>query len=757
MKKKHKQTGNAHAWHFFCAGGFDQVRIDSARDLLSLDQLDQKLWVALACSTGNVHFDKKTLFMIDTDNDGRIRAPELIAAIKWSAGLLKNPDDLVPGGDGISFDMINDDSDEGRSLAVSVKNALKTIGKDESETLTLADAQALEKAFRAKGFNGDGIITEESAVDESLKSVIRDIISVTGSVVDRSEKPGIDIEKLNSFFSQLHEYDSWLTEAEQMKFTYPSGDNVKDPFEAVDIILSIKDKIDDYYLRCAVAEFDDNAADLFNNNEKGYIDFAGKILSADSHELAGFPLARIKGQNFLPLSSGLNPAWIEKVRKLESIVLKPCFGSRESLSLSDWDILLSIFKPLISWKSRKPNQGFDLIGKDRVRHLTCGTAKAQLTVLIEQDKAEEVFYSTISNIEKLIRLRRDLYKLSINFVNFKDFYSKGDPAIFQAGTLYLDQRSCNLCIKVDNPDKHSMTAAMAGTYLAYCDCTRKGESGKITIVAAFTNGDSENLMVGRNGVFYDRNGKDWDATIVKIIENPISIAQAFWQPYKGLVRVIESQVAKRATDAQTQSSEKLSQAANTAVNADKMKIDTPLQPKKLDIGIVAALGVAAGALGTFIATLLGYVAGIVKLGPLAVVGAIIGLVALISAPSIILAYTKLRKRNLGPILDASGWAINGRARINVPFGAILTHVAAIPPGSHRDISDPYAEKKSPWPKLLFICVLLYLAFTALNHFGYIDFWAGGLIGTKRDSLPHNIIIEKHFTSNAAKTQEDPPQ
>ena len=87
----------------------------------------------------------------------------------------------------------------------------------------------------------------------------------------------------------------------------------------------------------------------------------------------------------------------------------------------------------------------------------------------------------------------------------------------------------------------------------------------------------------------------------------------------------------------------------------------------------------------------------------------------------------------------------------------MTHVAAIPPGSHRDISDPYAEKKSPWPKLLFICVLLYLAFTALNHFGYIDFWAGGLIGTKRDSLPHNIIIEKHFTSNAAKTQEDPPQ
>ena len=54
----------------------------------------------------------------------------------------------------------------------------------------------------------------------------------------------------------------------------------------------------------------------------------------------------------------------------------------------------------------------------------------------------------------------------------------------------------------------------------------------MTIAAAFTAGDSDNLMVGRNGVFYDRKGRDWDATIVKIVEHPISIRQAFWLPYK---------------------------------------------------------------------------------------------------------------------------------------------------------------------------------------------------------------------------------
>ena len=42
--------------------------------------------------------------------------------------------------------------------------------------------------------------------------------------------------------------------------------------------------------------------------------------------------------------------------------------------------------------------------------------------------------------------------------------------------------------------------------------------------------------------------------------------------------------------------------------ADKSKIPSQ-PPKKLDIGIVAAIGVAAGAIGTFLATVMGYVAG----------------------------------------------------------------------------------------------------------------------------------------------------
>jgi hypothetical protein len=321
---------------------------------------------------------------------------------------------------------------------------------------------------------------------------------------------------------------------------------------------------------------------------------------------------------------------------------------------------------------------------------------------------------SLENVERLVRYRRDLSILCSNFVNFKDFYDGQDPAIFQAGTLYLDQRSCGLCLPVDDPAKHATLAGLAGAYLAYLDCVRKATGEKRQIVAAFTAGDSDNLMVGRNGVFYDRQGRDWDATITKIIDNPISLRQAFWSPYKKFVRFIEEQFAKRAAAADAESHTMLSTVAATTANLDKSK---PPEPKKLDVGTVAALGVAVGAVGAFATGIIGYTTGLLSLGVLPTIGAVLGVVLLISLPSVVLAYIKLRKRNLWPILDANGWAVNAKAKINVPFGRTLTGVAKLPPGSRRDPSDPFADRALPWKSVVFVALLLY---------GLFRWYGGGL-------------------------------
>src|SRR5262245_57375596 len=86
---------SSHRWRFLRAGGFEQVRIETAEDLLALDQLDQKLWVALACPIDGLEFDRRTLEILDVDKDGRIRAPEVLGAIRWASEVLRDPASLV--------------------------------------------------------------------------------------------------------------------------------------------------------------------------------------------------------------------------------------------------------------------------------------------------------------------------------------------------------------------------------------------------------------------------------------------------------------------------------------------------------------------------------------------------------------------------------------------------------------------------------------------------------------------------------------
>jgi hypothetical protein len=725
---KSKTYENGHTWHFFRAGGFDQVQLDSGRDLQELDKLDQKLWVALACPIDNVNFDAKTLSLIDTDRDRRIRVTELLSAVRWTVTNLYNPDDLITEDKPFFVSSINSGSEEGRLLRDAALNAALALGKKESDPLSIDEIEAVEEKLARNAFNGDGVITEDVSQDPEEQNVIKQIIASLGAVNDRSGKPGINAEKVEMFFEQAQKYNAWILESQNDNTIKPLGDETA---RAAAVIAVVKDKIEDYFSRCAIAIFDERSIAAMNGGEKVFENIINRdALSSVADEISRLPVAVIKPEKTLQISGNLNPAWADAIYRFKSGAVDKLLGPVDVISEDDWHQILEKISPWFSWQEKKPCSTFDSI--DAVQILQSGI-KEKLLKLIEQDKAQASVFDSLASLEKLMRFHRNIYSLCTNFVNFRDFYAKGGSAIFIAGTLYLDQRTCRLCIKIDDINKHSLMSAMAGTHLVYCECRRHNGTEKMNIVAAFTNGDSENLITGRNGIFYDRSGNDWDATIVKIIENPISLKQAFWLPYKSFVRMLETQVAKRATAAEAQSTAKLQQTAEDTVHADKNK-PAAEAPKKIDIGVVAALGVAVGAIGTFFATAMGYAGGIIRLGPLAIAGAFIGVILLISGPSMVLAYIKLRKRNLGPILDASGWAVNAKALINVPFGTALTHIAALPPGAQRNLRDPYAEKKSPWPKVVIVALVLYAAYFALDHLGFVNDWTGGRIGLKKEHL-----------------------
>ena len=565
----------------------------------------------------------------------------------------------------------------------------------------MADTADTVKIFAQTRFNGDGIVPADAADDDGTRTVINEIITCLGAETDRSGKPGISQGKADQFFAELQAYSDWWKKTETDPAILPVGEATSGAAAAV---RAIKTKVDDYFARCRLAMFDARSVAALNRPEADYVGLAAKDLTMGSPEMAALPLARIEAGKALALAE-VNPAWAGAVAKLRADAIKPLLGDKAALTEADWTAVLAKLGAFECWSAGKTGATVEVLGLQRVREILAGKAKENIAALVAKDKALEPEASAIGEVDRLVRYHRDLYSLCTNFVNFKNFYDRSGPAIFQTGTLYLDQRSCELTLPVDDAAKHAAMAGMAGSYLAYCDCVRKATGEKRQIVAAFTDGDSDNLMVGRNGVFYDRKGVDWDATITKIVDNPISVREAFWSPYKKLVRFIEEQTAKRAAAADAAATADLQSTATATAKPDPA---AAAPPKKLDVGVVAAMGVAFGAISTFLATVF---TKVVDLAPWQIALVIVGIFVVISGPSVLIAWLKLRKRNLGPILDANGWAVNAKAKMNVPFGKSLTHVASLPPGSQYDSSDPFAERPTPWKFYLTLLVILFLGFS----------------------------------------------
>jgi hypothetical protein len=732
-------------WKFFRAGGFNQVVISSGADLANLDQLDQKLWVALACPTTGVEFDKTTLALIDTDKDGRIRAPELITAAKWAAGLMKNPDDLLKGSPTLKPSAINDATPEGKLIASFARQVLE---KGDAGEVSFEEAAAAAQTFASKPFNGDGVIPADSASDDATKAVITDIINCLGAATDVSGKPGVNQAKVDQFFADAAAYSEWSKKAEADTAIMPLGVNTE---AAAAAVKAVKSKVDDYFARGRLAAFDPRSVSALNRDEKDYVALGAKDLTSSHADIAGLPLAQVGATTPLPLTHGINPAWAGAIAALQTHAIIPLLGAKTVLTEADWNALTGKFAAFDAWNAGKAGGAIEKIGLARAREILGTKAQETLTALIAKDKAEEGNSVAVIGLHRLIHYHRDLAKLCRNFVNFGDFYGRKDKAIFQAGTLYLDQRSCDLCLRVDDAGRHASMAAMAGTYLAYCDCVRKGTGEKLSIVAAFTGGDSDNLMVGRNGIFYDRAGRDWDATITKIVDNPISIRQAFWSPYKKLVRMIEERAAKAAADADAKSNAQLTAAANTPIAPGTPAAPAAPQKSAFDPSVIALISLALGSLAAAFAGILGFLKGFETWQvPLVIAG----IMLVISAPSMAIAWLKLRKRNLGPILDANGWAVNAKARMNVPFGGALTGVAALPPGATFGAADKFAEKPAVWPKVLAVAFVIWFIWAFLNDSqGRLYRWTDGKYGKPSVEVQKLLDLQKAQDKKDQKTAE----
>ena len=700
-------------WEFENIGGSLRVKIASGADIAHLSELDPKMWTVLSCPVKGLEINEKSLSYIDLDADGKIRINDVVKTAEWMTGALKNPDLLLQGSDSIEISQFNTEDSTGAKLAASSRQILGNLGK-EGETISMSDTADIAAIFAKTRFNGDGVITEASSDDADDKAAIAAAVATIGGVQDRSGAMGVDAATVESFYKTLADYAAWCDAAVELPYA-DQTDKALAAYEALDA------KVKDYFMRAKLAAFSPDSTASLDVQTSRIEAISAENLTGKTDEIAAYPIARITGKPEIDLGEPVNPAWAAQFDTLRSIAVDP---SKKTLTEADWNEIGGRFAAYTAWKAAKAGAAVEGLGIDAVKGFLAKDKKTSLMDLIAQDEALKQEASDIDMVDKFLHIYRDFYRLLRNFVTFNDFYSKDDSvsAIFQSGTLIIDQRECRLCMNVADMGKHNATAAVSGMYLIYCECTAKDKPAKLQIVAAMTVGDIGDLFVGKNAVYYDNAGAEWDAVITKIIDNPISVSQAFWSPYRRMAKAIENLISKSAADKDA----KIMSDATAKINAAPAALPAagadgkPAAAPPFDIakfaGIFAAIGVAVGMIGTALSGLLD---GLSALAWWELIIVFISIMLVISGPAMIMAWLKLRRRNIAPLLNANGWAVNAASKISIPFGETLTDQAKFP---KIKIKDPYAKAGlSPFSKILITVLAIAAVAAGLWLFNLLSF------------------------------------
>ena len=697
-----------HSWNYDNVGGSTRVKITTGADIAHLDELDLKKWTVLSCPTTGLDIDDKSLKYVDADNDGRIRVSDVIATSQWLTAVVKDADLLVKGADSIDVEQFNQANADGMKLYNSAKQILVNLGK-EGSVISMADTKDITAIFAKTRFNGDGVITEQTPEDAELSAVIAAIVNTVGNVVDRSGVNGVNAELIEKFYQALADYLAWNEAAVEAPYGADT-DKAIEAYNALDL------KVKDFFVRAKLASFSPESAMKLDVQTALIEAISAENLTGKAEEIAAYPIARITGKAELDINAAINPAWSSKFNTLISIV-KP---KEKTLTEEAWAAIGASFAAYSAWKAAKKGGEVESLGIDVVKKMLADDKKQALLDLVAQDLALKEKADGIDMVDKFLYIYRDFYRLLCNFVTFQDFYSKNKEvkAVFQSGRLLIDQRECRMCMQVADMAKHNTMAPASGMFLVYCDCTTKTSPAKQTIVAAVTVGEIGDLVVGKNAIYFDNKGQMWDAVITKIIDNPISIGQAFWSPYRRMATTVENLINKTAAEKDAAMMKDANAKINAAPTVKPAEGDNKAPAQPFDIakfaGIFAAIGMAVGMIGTALAGILESFKGFLWWQ---YIGIFIGIMMCISGPAMIMAWMKLRRRNIAPLLNANGWAINASSKISIPFGETLTDIAKFP---KLKLKDPYAKKGIPtWLKWVISLVVLVVVVAGL--------WLGNIL------------------------------
>ena len=685
------------------------LHIAQSADLESLIDLDQAHWVATSAPMDAIRCDPTFLSLIDADNDGRIRASELKAAIRWTLDQLGDTNGVTNRSRVLRLSAVNTDAPDGKRIHSSAKRMLASLNQQDGTEIDLEQIRKIKSSIESMPVSEAGVVLAETGTDSDVCQFIRDIMTVVGGAPHPSGTMGVGTSQLSQFRQQINAYMNWYERGDVQTDTsraelYPLGNET---CQAYAQFAELSERIDQFFNQCQTLGFyrhwGDHQAPHVSSLTAENLKDAGAI----EQFLKEAPLAPPLPECKLGFDNSVNPRDRDQLVLLRDQVLVPLLGeSVAHLTVGQWQTVKQRFAAYDRWIKAKPSDAVASLGLEKMQTYRDAEHFDKVRALISQGGETVIQLNSVRLVEKLVLFQTHLIDLANNFVSFPWLYDPEARAMFERGSLVMDGRRFNLAIQVNNRAEHAQIAQSSNMFVLYVRIERLDVPKPVEMALPVTSGGKGNLMVGKRGIFLDIDDREWDARVIQIIENPISFREALVAPVKRIGKVVSGKieqitgVAEKQLDTATQQT--VNQVQTTVSSSGQTSPPAASHPPPSNRGMLAG-GVLAGG-GLAIAALGSAAAFITKtfanLEPLTIVASITGALMAVLLPTVILASIKLRRRDLSAILEGSGWAINAQMRLKRALCRVFTQRPNYP----HDAKGIHTWRW--WMTILVLCALL---------------------------------------------------
>ncbi len=668
--------------------------VEKPEDLAHLENFDEALWMATGVPIDTLTCDRAFLEYVDHDGNGRVRTDEVREAYRWLARMLADRSALAEKSSVLRLAAIDTSHPDGSKLRAAAERILANLGKAEAQEISLEELRDRRAIMAGATTNGDGIIPPEAVEDVDLAAFTRDVLEVLGCAADAGGSAGVSAELLRALREQGRAYLDWLERGRIPQGASQTGIMVWGPETpaAYGAAEALWDKLEEFFAVSALTTLDTRVALKFslNDEELSQLDVADR--AALEERLRAAPLARPTADQLLDLDGETNPAYHRNLETLSELVLVRVSGrGGRRLTREQWEEVKRLFGPYRDWQQARGNSPVGDLGEEKLRCYLDGPLPERLGELINADLAVAEHLAQAKDLEKLILYQRWFMELVNNSVSFPRFYDPTQRSMVELGTLVMDGRQFKLNVKVTDRAAHKKVAAHSHIFLMYVKISARDEKENFEIVTAVTAGSTANLCVGKKGVFFTTDGREWDAEVVDLLANPVDLWEAVKSPFKRLGDFVGRQAERfsssRYKDLESGLAKRIA-AAEKGVPAPAPQASKSGATRDLLMGgsvAVAALG------GTF-AFITKTIASVKPVHVLLVLGAVLLAVAV---PTMVIAAVKLRRRNLSMLLEACGWSVNAPMRLTTRIGQLFTVIPSPPEGARLrrgDMVEPLLRK-----------------------------------------------------------------